>query len=81
MGLKFQEAILKKGAQLKGESYRLADPEDEAKGIDGYIGNEPVSIKPDSYKSKEGLPETIKVSIIYYNKAKDGITVDYSSIM
>src|SRR3989337_1900337 len=48
LGLRFQEAILKKGAELKGTTYRLALPDDESKGIDGYIGSTPVSIKPET---------------------------------
>ena len=38
-GLRFQEAILKKGAELKGTNYRLSDPGEESKGIDSYIGD------------------------------------------
>ena len=38
-GLFVQKAILAKLAELKGESYRLATPDEESKGIDGYIGS------------------------------------------
>jgi uncharacterized protein YukE len=76
-GLKFQQAILKKVAQLKANSFRLATPQEESKGIDGCIGNTPVSIKPLTYKSKLGLNESISVHIIYYNKTKDGLTVEF----
>lgn len=75
VGLKFQEAILKRVAAQMGKAYRMADPEEEAKGIDGYIGDKPVSIKPQSYESKQMLPESIGVQIIYYDKVKDGINV------
>jgi hypothetical protein len=78
--LRFQEAILKKGAEIKGTTYRLATPVEESKGIDGYIGDIPVSIKPYSYKVKASLPEHIEAKIIYYNKVKDGIEVDYTEI-
>jgi hypothetical protein len=81
IGLKFQEAILKKGAEIKKTTHRLATPEEESKGIDGYIGNIPVSIKPHTYKVKTSLPEHIEVKIIYYNKVKDGIEVDYGEIL
>ncbi|HZX47779.1 MAG TPA: MjaI family restriction endonuclease [Nitrospirota bacterium] len=80
IGLKFQEAILKKGAEIKGVDYRLSDNTDESKGIDGYIGGIPVSVKPDTYKSKKGLSESITVKIIYYGKVKNGIDVDYNEI-
>ncbi|HIF84688.1 MAG TPA: MjaI family restriction endonuclease [Flavobacteriaceae bacterium] len=75
-GLKFQGAIIEKIAALKNENHRLAEPEEENKGIDGYIGDQPVSVKPKSWKSKN-LPELIKVPIIYYEKKKSGISVEY----
>ena len=75
VGLKFQEAILKRIAIYLQKGYRMADQEEEAKGIDGYIGETPVSIKPQSYESKQMLPESIGARIIYYDKAKDGINV------
>jgi len=75
VGLKFQEAILKRVAAHTGNSYRTSDPEEEAKGIDGYIGDNPVSIKPQSYASKQMLQESIGVQIIYYGKVKDGINI------
>jgi len=71
VGLRFQEAILKKGAELKGANYRLAEPEEESKGIDGYIGDVPVSIKPHTYEIKASLPEHIDIKIIYYKKIDD----------
>ncbi len=80
-GLRFQEAILKKGAELKETNYRFAEPEEESKGIDGYIGADPVSIKPDTYDVKASLPEHIDVKIIYYKKIDDGIEVDYGAIL
>jgi hypothetical protein len=46
IGLCFQEAILKKVADIKEMDYRLATKEEESRGIDGYIGYIPVSIKP-----------------------------------
>lgn len=80
LGLKFQEAILKKVSEIKGLDYRLSDNVAESKGIDGYIGNIPVSIKPDTYQIKKSLMEDIAVKIIYYKKVKNGIEVDFSEI-
>lgn len=80
IGLKFQEAILSKVADLLNTNYRLATPEEEAQGIDGFIGNMPISIKPESYKQKKELRETIAAKIIYYHKVKDGITIDLEEI-
>jgi len=53
----------------------------EKRSQDGYIGNIPVSIKPETYKIKAALREDIAVKIIYYEKIKSGIQVDYGEIM
>ena len=79
-GLHFQQAILSRVAKMKRTTFRIARPDEESKGIDGYIGQEKVSIKPETYKSKLGLPESIRVPIIYYEKLKDGIRIDASSL-
>ena len=81
LGLRFQEAILKKGAELKETTYRAANAQEEARGIDGWIGDMPVSIKPDTYEVKKSLPEEIPVKIVFYQKLKDGIEVDYATIL
>lgn len=81
IGLRFQEAVLKKVADIKSMSYRLANPDEESKGIDGYIGETPVSIKSSTYKSKQSLLEEIKVKIIYYDKTKDGIEIDIENFI
>lgn len=80
IGLKFQEAILKKAAEIKGVEYKLSEKTEESRGIDGYIGNIPVSIKPDTYKIKKSLSEEIPAKIIYYKKVKNGIEIDYSEV-
>ena len=77
IGLRFQEAILKKVADEKGKKYRLAAPTEESKGIDGYIGSIPVSIKPVTYRLKKSLGEKIEAEFIYYEKKKDGIIIEY----
>jgi len=76
VGLRFQEAVLKKLAETLGTAYRLAPPQEEARGVDGYLGDEPVSIKPDTYKAEGMLPEQIAARIVYYRKSKTGITVE-----
>ncbi len=82
IGLKFQEAILAKVAQLLNQKYRLATVEEEAQGIDGVIGEVKVSIKPISYKIKQNLKEELRGKIIYYEKRKDdGIIVDFHELL
>ena len=80
-GLKFQEVILKKAAEIKNTTYRLSNPDEESQGIDGFIGDIPVSIKPTTYKLESALKEQIEVKIIFYQKLKDGIEVDYGEII
>lgn len=77
VGLCFQESILIKVAMLKSTSYRLATPEEESTGIDGYVGERPVSIKPTTYKTKDMYGEQIEADIIYYDKKKDGINIEF----
>ena len=71
-GLIFQEAILSYVADLENTTYRLAEPSEESKGIDGYIGNKPVQVKSITYTSKQALQEEIPVDIIYYDKGSKG---------
>jgi hypothetical protein len=77
IGLKFQEAILKSVASEFSKPYRLATPEEESQGIDGYIADKPISIKPSSYEMKKSLSEIIDVPIIFYEKLKDGIRITF----
>jgi hypothetical protein len=68
-GLQVQLDMLKLAAE--GKPFRLANPEEESKGIDGYIGDEPVSIKPKSYKKTIASgKEHISHRIIYYTKGE-----------
>jgi hypothetical protein len=76
-GLKFQEPILKKVAELKNSPYRFSSTKEEAKGIDGYIGDTPVSIKPHTYQSMQGLSEQIAVVMIYYTKTRDSLVIEF----
>ena len=81
IGLRFQEAILRKIGELLKENYRLSTPEEESRGVDGFIGELPVSIKPESYKTKDSLNENIEVKIVYYQKVKDGISIDIEALV
>lgn len=75
-GLYVQKAILASLAERKRTTYRLATPEEESVGIDGYVGNIPYSVKPDTYKTMNRLSETINVKMIYYTKKKTGLTIE-----
>jgi uncharacterized protein YukE len=82
IGLRLQEPILRKAAELLDTSFRFADPSAEAIGVDGYVGEIPVSIKPITYREKSSLPEKIvDIKIIYYTKQDDGIEVDFGDLI
>ena len=81
VGLRFQEAILKKVAAIEKVKYKLSNPAEESKGIDGFIGKMPVSIKPITYKTKKSLREEIKYKIIFYKKTKTGLEIDVSEML
>lgn len=74
-----QIAILTEIANREGSSYVPSTPEEEAKGIDGWINGKAYSVKPDTYKSKDMLPEEFadEVRMVYYTKKKSGISVEY----
>ena len=75
-GMYVQKAILASLADLKDTDYRLATPDEEAKGIDGYVGGVAYSVKPDTYKTMSRLSETIDVKMIYYSKTKTGLKIE-----
>ena len=81
IGLRFQEAILKKVAKIKNTTYRLSKSEEESRGIDGFIGKTPISIKPITYKTKGMLRENISIKIIFYEKKKSGLDIDISKML
>ena len=76
-GLKFQSAILAFLADKYNKTWRLANVEEEAQGIDGFIGETPVQIKSSTYKLEARLAENIETPIIYYDKKKDGINITF----
>lgn len=65
-----EEAIFKKVSKEYGLEYSRSTPSEEAKGIDGYLADQPVSIKPITYKQKSRLQENIDVPIVYYEEYK-----------
>lgn len=78
-GLKFQSAIIAFLAGKVDKSWRLANAKEEAKGIDGFIGDTPVQIKSITYKMEARLSETIEVPIVYYDKKKNSINIEYDT--
>lgn len=75
-GLYVQKAILASLADRTESSYRLATPEEESQGIDGFVGETPYSVKPDTYQAMDRLPESIEVKKIIYSKTKTGVKIE-----
>ncbi len=75
-GMYFQKAILASLAEKKGTTFRLATPAEESIGIDGYVGDTPYSVKPDTYKTMGRLSENIDVKMIFYTKTKTGLKIE-----
>lgn len=65
-----EEAIFEKLAKEYDLEYTRSTPKEESKGIDGYLGDQPVSIKPITYRQKQGLQEDISSPIVYYEEYK-----------
>lgn len=77
-GLKIQEAVLLKIKELTGKKTRLANKAEESKGIDGFIENIPVQIKPTSYKTASSVKtEELRAKTIFYEKQPNGDYVIY----
>lgn len=75
-GLYVQKSILASLSEIKDTTYRLATPEEESKGIDGFVGDVPYSVKSATYKTMGRLSEVIDVKMIYYTKTKTGLKVE-----
>ena len=70
-----QDAIIKTIAKDLGVESRLGTPEEEGRGIDGYINNIPVQIKSNTFQEEvrnEHFDE--EIVMIYYTK--DNRTAD-----
>lgn len=79
-GLMIQDAIIKTIAKDLGVESRLGTPDEEGRGIDGYINDIPVQIKSITYRNEvrnEQFAEDIV--IIYYSKDERNadITFEY----
>ncbi len=75
-GMYVQKVILASLAEKQKTVYRLATPEEESKGIDGFVGKVPYSVKPNTYKTMGRLSESIDVKMIYYSKTKTGLKIE-----
>ena len=75
VGLRVERAILEETAHRLKKELQFSSPEDESRGIDGYLDGIPVSVKPDTYKVMDTISETIDARMIYYEKKSNGTIV------
>ena len=81
LGLRVQEAVLKNIANKTNNSYRLANPDEESKGIDGFIGDTPVTVKPLSAVPVDRLQVIKEGVLISYSKTTKGIEVEFDEAL
>ena len=81
LGLRVQEAVLKNIANKTNNSYRLANPDEESKGIDGFIGDTPVTVKPLSDIPTDRLQVVKEGVLISYSKTNKGIEVEFDETL
>ena len=81
LGLRVQEAVLKEIANKINNSYRLANPDEESKGIDGFIGDTPVTVKPLSTVPVDRLQVVKEGVLISYSKTNRGIEVEFDEAL
>jgi hypothetical protein len=55
----------------------MAEPSGEAEGIDGFVGDTPVSVKPASYRSKKMLPEVLEAVVGCYTERRRHPIVEF----
>lgn len=78
-GLRVQEVILCYLAEQMGNvEYKVATAEEEGRGIDGWINDRPIQVKPSTHMAAMARSsEVIEVPIVYYEKKKEGLFIEY----
>lgn len=78
-GLMIETMILRYLADQYDVEYHQSDSNEESKGIDGYLGDQPVSVKPKSYDTKGSTKarEDIKYPIIKYHDTDNYVYLYY----
>lgn len=80
LGLRVEKAILEEAARVSRKTLRLSSPEDESRGVDGYLDGQPISVKPTTYRNMDTISETIDARMIYYKKVNGTIVADLSEL-
>lgn len=72
-GIKIQEAVINSLRKLTRKKCRIATKNEEREGYDGFIGRNPIQIKPTSYKIASNVKsERLRAKVVYYEKKNDG---------
>ncbi len=78
-GFDIQEMLLRKLGEMYNKEVTRGTAKDESKGIDGYIGDQPVQIKSKTYP--DNLPDFDVPMVIYdENKSNKAMNVDNSEL-
>lgn len=80
-GFRIQDVVLVELGRRTNKTIGRATAGDEAKGIDGYLGELPVQVKPASYKAMAALSEEMQCPVVYYEKKIAGISVDATEVV
>lgn len=70
-----QRAVIAKIAEMRQLDYRLATREEEAAGIDGFVGDQPYCVKPYTCKAEQKQKNS-DIKPIYYKKVKHGLRIE-----
>jgi hypothetical protein len=73
IGLRIQQAILERVAKHVGQECRVATVDEEARGIDGFVGPVPVSVKPATYEQQPGLTRAGRRDYHLIQEDQDGV--------
>lgn len=75
IGHGIEEAVLRKIAEKTGRIFTPSTLDDERRGIDGYLDDEPVSVKPASYRADENTHDTpLPAKVFYYALSESDVT-------
>lgn len=79
-GFDTEQLVLSTITEETGAETRISTQEDEAEGIDGYINDRPVSVKPASYRKEKGVQNIEHPIIFYSGNSEEGLEVDLSQV-
>mgnify|MGYP002760289459 FL=1 len=78
-GLLIEQKIFDHLSQRFDLPHRDSTPAEESKGIDGYIGDTAVTVKPETYESKTSTKhESLDAVMIQYKKTSKYLTIFYN---